>query len=95
MYKCIKIMWHISSHAVESILLHSIQQSADGLSVEGILCAKSPDLLEIMVAGEKQAVDKFLDEMYCLVESSKKSGDLEIIAAAKERDYRGVFRIII
>lgn len=95
MHKCIKIMWHIPCQKVETVLLTTIQHAADILSVEGILCAKSPKLFEIMAAGEKQAVDKFLDEVYRLVEFPKKLGELEIIAAAKERDYRGVFRIMI
>lgn len=95
MNKCIKIMWHMPSEPVESVLLSAIQQSADNLSVEGILRIKTPQLCEIMAAGEKQAVDKFLDEVYRIVEAPQNLGELEIIAAAKERDYRGIFRIMI
>ena len=95
MNKCIKIMWYIPNHKVESALLSTIQHTADKLSVEGILCAKSPQLFEIMAAGNKEAVDKFLDEMYQIIEIPQNLGNLEIIASAKERDYRGIFRIMI
>lgn len=95
MNKCIKIMWRISDQKVESVMLSAIQRSADTLAVEGILCVKTPQLFEIMVAGEKQAVDKFLDEVYQIIEVPSNLGELEIIAAAKERDYRGIFRIMI
>lgn len=95
MNKCIKIMWHTSAHQVESMLLNSIQRTADGLSVEGILCAKSPQLFEITAIGEKQSVDKFLDEVYGIIEVAHNLSEVEVIAATKERDYRGIFRIMI
>ena len=95
MNKCIKIMWHVPDQQVESIPLTTIQRTADALSVEGILCVKSPQLFEIMAVGEKQAVDRFLDEVYQIVENAQNFGELEIVAATKERDYRGIFRIMI
>lgn len=94
MYKCIKIIWHIPCDKVESILLTTIQHAADVLSVEGTLYAKD-SIFEIIAAGEKQAVDDFIDEVYRIIAVPQKLGELEIVAAAKERDYRGVFRIMI
>lgn len=91
MKKCLKVSF---SGPVADQFLHSIQGHARKLGVEGTLQFMPADkLIKIVVYGDKDHVDLFLDNLH---KDGAKAGVADITAEPmlKERDYRGVFRII-
>ncbi len=87
MNKCLKIM--ISGDIPKHFLRDVLQKNAKKLNLEGIVQAAQEGMFRIIVCGDKDAVDSFLDLLH-------KAGivDLEIEPFLKDKDYRGVFRII-
>ena len=70
-----------------------IQQNARKFELEGIVQALSSDKVKIIVCGEKEQVDFFVDSIHKeSVQTTIK--DIEIEPYIKDRDYRGVFRVI-
>lgn len=92
MYKCVKVRVQCRaecSHAVRQ----GIEQHARSLDIEGVLHARGDAVLEILVAGTKEQIDAFIDRLVQFKHESQIEG-FEVEAALKERDFRGVFRVI-
>lgn len=91
MNKCLKIT--LTLDPKEGFLQNVIQQNARKFELEGIVQALSSDKVKIIVCGEKEQVDFFVDSIHKeSVETTIK--DIEIEPYIKDRDYRGVFRVI-
>jgi acylphosphatase len=91
MKKCLKIVFSMPNS--EQFLL-SVQKSARNLGVEGTLAVLPSDrLVRIIAHGEKEKVDSFFDVLH---KEGAQVGVHDITAEPmlKEKDYRGVFRII-
>ena len=91
MKKCLKIVF---SAPVPEQFLQLVQRHARSLGVEGTLAVMPAEsLVRIIAAGDKDNVDQFLDALY---KDGAKAGVHDIMAESmlKEKDYRGVFRII-
>jgi len=91
MNKCVKIL---IIGAVSDDFLHDfIQKQARKLSIEGSVARSSTDNLKIIACGDKDNVDLFVDavhkELFKLLIQN-----IEVEPFLKEKDYRGVFRII-
>ncbi|HZW61443.1 MAG TPA: acylphosphatase [Candidatus Babeliales bacterium] len=91
MNKCLKITF--SGDFPEDFFQNFIQKNAKKLKVEGTVQFIEHNLVKIIACGTKEAVDAFLDVLH------KGSGeifleDIEIEPFLKEKDYRGVFRVI-
>lgn len=91
MNKCLKITFSMKP---KDGLLHTvIQQHARTYDLEGTVQAVSPDKAKIIICGEKEQVDLFVDALH--KESTKEPiADIEIEPHVKDKDYRGVFRVI-
>lgn len=90
MKKCIKIV--INSTLPETFVAKYIQKNAKNFELEG-LAHKLTDQVKIVVCGLKDNIDQFTDLLH--KELSKiKVHDTQIEAFAKDKDYRGVFRIL-
>lgn len=92
MKKCLKITF--GTNIPEGFLQSSVQKHARKFSIEGtaqIISAENQ--IRVIACGEKEHVDEFLDNLH--KEFSKaKINDYEIEPFLKDKDYRGVFRII-
>lgn len=91
MNKCLKIT--VSIEAKDEGLLNSIQKHARKYELEGVVQPLSSDKVKIVICGEKEQVDLFVDALH--KESAKEAiKDIEIEPHVKDKDYRGVFRVI-
>ena len=93
MVQCLRIFFSI---VLPKKLLHNIQKKAKDLKLEGTVQTSYHEEradLRIVVCGSKQAIDDFID--YLHVEISEQAIlPLEIEPFIKDKDFRGVFRII-
>jgi acylphosphatase len=90
MAQCLRIRF--LSTASDNFLHNCVQKTAKKLSLEGTAQVDNNTIL-IVVCGVKDAINQFVDVIH--KEISKKSAeDFEIEPFIKEKDYRGVFRII-
>ncbi|BDC34870.1 hypothetical protein Noda2021_08280 [Candidatus Dependentiae bacterium Noda2021] len=90
MKKCIKIV--INSTLPEAFVAKHIQKNAKNFELEG-LAHKLTDHVKIVVCGMKDNIDQFTDMLH--KELSKiKIHETIIEPFVKDKDYRGVFRIL-
>jgi len=87
MNKCLKIM--LSGDYKSTFLSDVIQKYAKKTGVEGT-ARLSADGIHILVCGSKDHVDNFVDALTKEVMEE----NLSLEPFAKDRDFRGVFRII-
>ncbi len=76
----------------QKILYNSIQKKAKELKLEGIV-QSDQDTILIVICGSKEIIDDFVDLLHKEI-LKKSSAYVEIEPFIKDRDYRGVFRII-
>lgn len=70
-----------------------VQKHARKLDLEGMVQQVVKDLVKIIVCGKKEQVDSFVDLLHKEI-SDTKFHDIEIEPFLKDKDYRGVFRVI-
>jgi acylphosphatase len=90
MNKCLRITLtlELTPQAQQTIKNH-----ARLLGVEGIMQVIDNDKVKVIVCGNIQKVDDFIDTIHR--ELQKNNAEvLEVEPFIKERDYRGVFRVI-
>lgn len=91
MNKCVKIS--ILSNLTDAFLKNSVQKYAQDLSLEGFSQKANDQDYKIIVNGNKDNVDQFIDLLHKdLIRLDIK--DFEIEPYVKDKDYRGVFRVI-
>lgn len=89
MNKCLKIVIY---NIIDVDFLKSIQKKAQSLSVEGFAKIDKQETF-VVACGYKDNVEKILDFIH--KESADKNlEDIEVEPHIKDKDYRGVFRII-
>jgi acylphosphatase len=92
MNKCLKITF--GADVPEGFLQNFIQKTAKKFNLEGtVQMIPAEDRIKIVICGPKDKVDQFVDVLH------KGSGkavvdDIEIEPFLKDKDYRGVFRVI-
>ncbi len=93
MNKCLKIIF--SANPTEKFLREVLQETAKQNSLEG-LCQPLDDTnksVKIIVCGNKDKIDTFVDALH--KEAYKKNiTDIKIEPFIKDKDYRGVFRVV-
>lgn len=70
-----------------------IQKSAQKLAIEGIGNILAPHTIKIVAHGSHDAIDEFIDALYTGCNGIKPAS-VAVEPFVKDRDYRGVFRII-
>jgi acylphosphatase len=91
MNKCLKIT--LTVEPKNGFLHNVIQKYARKFGLEGLAQALGKDKIKIIVCGERDHVDHFVDIIH--KESPKENiEDIEIEPFLKDKDYRGVFRVI-
>ena len=91
MNRCIKLTFAVKRASDK--LLQTLQSQAQENNLEGFGMASAPESVKIIVCGKGTDVDAFLDTVDELI--VKHGGqDIAIDPFLKDKDYRGVFRII-
>ena len=91
MKKCLKITF-ISSKT-EGFLHDFIQKNARMLNVEGTVQFVEPNEITIIACGSKENIDIFLDILHQGF-GSHIPENISVEPFLKEKDYRGIFRIL-
>lgn len=91
MNKCVKITCIVKVTSSFTSLIH---KKAQELLLEGSLQVVPPETIKIVVCGSKDGIDTFVDLLY-KEGASKKQFSLIVEPFLKDKDYRGIFRVII
>jgi acylphosphatase len=75
-------------------MAEAIQKFAKKLELEGALHTIAEDQIKIIVCGSKDNIDAFVDALY-KEGATRKQFSLSVEPFLKDKDYRGVFRIIV
>ena len=93
MNKCLKITFH--GDLPKGFLKSVVQKHAQQLSLEGTVQKVHADgvITRVIACGSKDAIDDFLDVIYEGATTTSLD-EIEVEPFLKDRDYRGVFRVI-
>lgn len=91
MNKCLKISF--SGEFPPDFFKEFIQKHAKKLGVEGTVQLISPQTVRIIACGTKESIDAFVDILHKGASGVFLEG-IEIEPFLKDKDYRGVFRVI-
>ncbi len=92
MNKCLKVTLWIQK-IPKGFLKSVVQKHANVLKIEGTAQLAEVTIIKIIACGKKDTIDAFLDILH--KETAKLMvEDMQVEPFLKERDYRGVFRII-
>ena len=91
MKKCLKIT--LRAKTVGGGLRDAIQAAARKLDLEGTVQLVEPNELVIIACGSKEKIDDFLDIVHEGF-GSYIPEDVQVEPFLKEKDYRGIFRIL-
>jgi acylphosphatase len=92
MHKCLKITF--SGSIPEGFLYDFVQKEAKKFKLEGMVqVLASENRIKIIVCGDKDSVDDFVDLLHHGTGKIVPE-DIQIEPFLKDRDYRGVFRVI-
>lgn len=100
MNKCLKIIITIDCQADgqdgrpfgDHLLQNVIQKNARKYGLEGMAQPVAADKIKIIICGHKDHVDVFVDIIH--KESPEAVGNIEIEPHLKDRNYRGIFRVL-
>ena len=91
MNQCVRVNCLIEKD--KEALSRKLQEEARKLHVEGTVKLEHENIVSIVACGDKEVVQKFLDVLH-QYHGEQKLLNLEIEPFLKDKDYRGVFRVI-
>jgi acylphosphatase len=91
MNKCLRITLQIE--VTNGLLENFIQKNAKKFKVEGSAQVINKQVIKIVVCGTTEQMDEFVDSLYQGYKEVKPAV-IEVEPFLKDKDYRGVFRII-
>jgi len=91
MNRCLKINMIIEIK--EGLLENLIRKNAQKFKIEGYAQAMDKKTVKIVACGKSDDIDSFLDALYKGHKNTKPSS-LEVDPFLRDKDYRGVFRVI-
>lgn len=91
MKQCLRIMLYVQSY--KASLKDAIHKAAKKTDIEGTIQKMDDKQVMVFACGPKMNVDNFLDELHKKV-AAQELDYLEIEPFLKDRDFRGVFRVI-
>ena len=92
MNKCLRINI-VLQEVPKDFLQNGVQKYAHKFKIEGTAQAVDGINVKIIACGEKEQIDLFLDAVHREIARFSPK-DIQIEPFLKEKDYRGVFRII-
>ena len=91
MNKCLKII--LKMEVKEGLLQDFIQKNAKKYNIEGTAQAIDKETIKIISCGLNENIDDFVDSLYKGYKNQTPT-IVEVEPFLKDRDYRGVFRLI-
>lgn len=91
MKKCLKIT--LISNNIDGGFRDSVQNAARKLGVEGTVQLVEPNTIAIIACGSKENIDAFLDNIHQGFGLTVPE-DVHVEPFLREKDYRGIFRIL-
>ncbi len=91
MNQCVKITLIVKTS--QELLRNFIQKNAERLAIEGIGNIETTNTIKIVAHGAHDAIDEFIDALYSGYKGARPTV-IEVEPFIKDRDYRGVFRVI-
>ncbi len=91
MKRCLKMLIKIDQW--QTSWSTDIQKQAQKLQIEGVMQTVEDMQMRIMICGKNDQLDDFVDYLYDIF-MDKKIEIQELEPFIKERDYRGIFRVI-
>jgi len=91
MKKCLKIT--LIAHNIDGGFKESVQSAARKLNLEGTVQFIEPNEMVIIACGSKDNIDAFLDNIHQGF-GIYVPEDVQVEPFLKEKDYRGIFRIL-
>ena len=91
MYQCLKITFFVG--VANGFLSKYVRNNAMKLGLEGFAHLISDDKVKIIVCGKKNRIDEFVDALYNGT-SKFKLDNIEMESHLKDKDYRGIFRVV-
>ena len=91
MKQCLKIIFSLQKK--DNVLQNFVQKNARSLNLEGTVYMVSAHSVEVLICGPKEAMEEFVDLIYKGT-SKIKPQEIEVEPFIKDRDFRGVFRVI-
>lgn len=91
MKKCLRVI--INSDFPSGFLHDFLQKNAREMGLEGSAQFMASDQIRVVVCGEKEVVDQFLDVLFKGTEEWY-AENIVTEPFVKDKDYRGVFRVI-
>lgn len=92
MNQCVRITLVVK--ASEDLLCNLIKKNAERLAIEGVGNIEGADTIKIIAHGAHDAIDEFIDALYIGYKGARPA-IIEVEPFLKDRDYRGVFRVIM
>lgn len=91
MKKCVKII--VQGKFPEGFLFNFVKQQVQSLELEGTGQMIEENTIRIILCGDPNIIDKFMDHLHKYTQADGITS-IELEPFLKEKDYRGVFRII-
>lgn len=91
MRTCVKVRFETNDAA--KTLKKFVAEQAKAFSIEGVGQETGKTNVQLLVCGEQDNVDDFVDALY-LGSSSIKLYNIEVESCMSDRSFRGVFRIV-
>jgi len=91
MKKCIKVQFHAKNP--KDFLKKVIPPGIKNSKVEGVAQAIDHQTVQVFICAEQEDLDNFLDLIYENIDQYILEG-IEVEPFLKDRDFRGVFRIV-
>jgi len=91
MNQCLQITFFVG--VVKGFLSKYVRTNATKLGLEGFAHLITDDQVKIVVCGHRDHIDEFVDALYTGT-SKFKIDNIEMEPYLKDRDYRGIFRVV-
>lgn len=91
MKKCIKVQFYTKNP--QEFLKHVIPPGVKNFRVEGIAQAIDAQTIQVFICAEQEELDNFLDLIYENIDRYTLE-NIEVEPFLKDRDFRGVFRVV-
>lgn len=90
--KCLRISF--SAQMPQGFLQNVVQKFARNCGVEGMAqILATEERARVIVCGDRESIEKFLDQLHAAVANFTPEA-IEVEPFLKDKDYRGVFRVI-
>ncbi len=91
MSQCLRIICMVGR--ARELLYSIVRQQAEKLGIEGMIVPFDETSVRVVACGSKEEIEAFLDALHKSA-AEDKFKSFEIEPFLKDRDYRGIFRVI-